>query len=206
LKFDLGAVRNQGLRDHMEDFYYFDTNFGGRSEIFGGVYDGHGGDWVAEMAKKELHRYFAKNLANGLKISEAFIIAYEEFSNKICSTEIDGGSCAASFFITNGRIYFANVGDVRILIVGSTKVEQITIDHHPNVLEEMERIKRFQGIIKNGKRLSIPFGSAANSRALGAKVVKNEKTASGMATSLVKAALDSGSRDNVTVLVVRFVS
>jgi len=166
LKFDLGVARDCGLRDHMEDYYYLDANFGGRSEIFGGVYDGHGGDHIAKLAEKELHRRLANKLASGLKIPEAFIAAYEEISNEVCLAQIDGGACAANFLITGGRIYFANAGDVRLLIVGSASVEQLTIDHHPDVPEERNRIKKFKGVIRD-KRLSLPFSWLAPSRALG---------------------------------------
>lgn len=247
MKFDLAAVKNQGQRSRMEDCYYFDAKFNGRSEIFGGVYDGHGGDKVAKLAEKELHRRFAKKLAAGQKIPEAFRAAYEEISDEVCSAEISGGACAANFLIVDGRIYFANAGDVRLLIIGSATVEQLTIDHHPDLPTERARIEKFKGIIID-KRLILPFSALTLSRALGdwefrssgliatpetgvyliksddlglivasdgvfeqltnqeaAGVVRSEKTAKNMANSLVKAALKSGSGDNVTALVVRFI-
>lgn len=165
MKFDIGVAENCGLREHMEDRFYFDPNFRDRGELFAGVYDGHGGDTVAELVKQEIHLRFLASLDSGVNFLDAFTSAYEIISDEVRVLEVWGGSCAANFILSHGKVYFANAGDVRILVVGPS-VEQLTIDHHPDNSEEKDRIKKCGGIIER-KRITSVFGSIALSRSIG---------------------------------------
>ncbi len=246
MKFDIGVSENCGLREHMEDRFYFDPNFRNQGELFAGVYDGHGGDAVAELVKQELHLRFLAPLGGGVNFLDAFTFAYEIISDKACALKLWGGSCAANFILSHDKVYFANVGDVRILVVGPF-VEQLTIDHHPDNSEEKARIKQCGGIIKR-KRITSVFGSVSLSRSIGdldyqslglistpytgthfliptdlalvvatdgvfekmtnqdvALIVRSGQDAQSISNSITQAALKSGTRDNVTALVVKLI-
>lgn len=246
LKLDVAASDDWGLREHMEDRFYFDLNFRDQGELFAGVYDGHGGDEVAKYAESNLHGHFASLLGNSFNYLEAFAITYEHISKEVCDLGFESGTCAANLVLSHGKVYFANTGDVRILVVGSD-VQQLTIDHHPNVPEEKERIKQCGGIITK-KRIASVFGSLALSRAIGdinyqssgviatphtgihflrsndvslvlasdgvfeqmtneevAKIARSNRDAKSISKSIVKAALDSGSNDNLTALVIKII-
>lgn len=165
MNFDIGVSENCGLRRYMEDRFYFDPDFRNQGELFVGVYDGHGGDEVVKYVVKELHLRFASVLNGGVNFLDGFASSYELISNEVNNLKLGSGSCTANFILSHSKVFFANVGDVRILVVGQS-VEQLTIDHHPNLQEEKERIGLCDGVIERNRIASV-FGSLAVSRAIG---------------------------------------
>lgn len=137
-------ISEQGRRNHMEDSYYFYQNHN-NPLIFGGVYDGHCGDFAAKYATTNLHKTFCDFVESGLTPQEAFIQSYQKISAELahqCS-----GACAGNFLVQNGKIYFANVGDVRIVVIGKDHFQQLTADHRVDNETERKRIMANGGII-----------------------------------------------------------
>lgn len=146
---DIYKFSLQGTRAHMEDRLCLIENFAGHKNwIFGGVFDGHGGKEVAELAVRELSTIFAKNLEKGMPIEDVFKKSYQEMQEM---TEEKGfqlvGCTALTFFIKDKDIFIANAGDTRMIMVSQDKVEQITRDHRTFDPEECERISKSGGII-----------------------------------------------------------
>ncbi|MDO8669089.1 MAG: PP2C family protein-serine/threonine phosphatase [Candidatus Buchananbacteria bacterium] len=166
MKFEIGVSADCGRRRYMEDRFYFDANFRNQGELFAGVYDGHGGDEVVKLVEKELHLRFLSFLDEGLDFAESFILAYEKISSETKTLDLPGGSCAANLIISQGDVYLANAGDVRILAIGS-EVDQLTVDHHPDNKIEEERISHFDGVVMNNRIFSNDLVSIAISRSIG---------------------------------------
>jgi len=136
-------VSEQARRDHMEDRHFLDIDFRGQGEIFGGVYDGHC-DWqAAEYVAKNLAKRFQEFLTK-LTPEQAFVKTYETISDEITTGD---GTCAANFYLKDKKIYWANVGDCRIIIVGKA-VKQLTVLHRVSNDSERERVVKAGAIIK----------------------------------------------------------
>ncbi len=138
-------ISEKGQRRYMEDAHFLDLDFNKEGWVFGGAYDGHGGNRVAEYLAANLHLMFLKRLPILSSPEKTFIKIYEEISEKL--KDNDCGACTANFFIKDQKIFFANVGDARILVISKNKVHQLTTVHRiDNSLEE-ERIKKMGGLI-----------------------------------------------------------
>lgn len=146
MKIKSAIILEQGKRLHMEDAYFFDLNFNKKGWIFGGVYDGHNGKEAAEYAVNNLHKKFLKILLGGEEIRDAFVKTYQEISDEL--RHQDSGACAANFFIQNKKIYTANAGDVRIVVIGKDEFHQLTTDHRLDNLDERKRIQAMGGEIE----------------------------------------------------------
>lgn len=115
------------------------------------VYDGHGGSLCAEFLRDNLHDYivndksFPENpteaIKNGfLNAEKDFIYNFALSKEGIVSDR--SGSCAVVTLIVDDMMYFANVGDSRVILSknnGETVVP-VTNDHKPSDLEEQKRI------------------------------------------------------------------
>lgn len=144
--FDIYAMAIQGRRPSMEDTFCLIKKFGGEPDwIFAGVYDGHGGEEVAKLAVKEIPRLFLQYLRQGKSIAKAFSLAYQEVSDADDFEHV--GTTALSLFIKGKRMYIANAGDSRMILVNQRGVFQITKDHGVDNSLERIRIKSCGGII-----------------------------------------------------------
>ena len=142
----------------MEDTYFLDLNFVDKGWIFGGVYDGHGGSFAAEYTGQNLHHKFLAKLLSGLFPQQAFGETYEEISEEL--EEQTSGTTAVNFLIKPahrenagsseekaGRIFTANAGDARALVVGGKEFHQLTTDHRLDNREERQRIEQMGAVI-----------------------------------------------------------
>lgn len=152
-------ISEQGRRDQMEDTYYFYQTFDGSGQIFGGVYDGHCGSFASKYAALNLRRVFLGFIQSGLTPQEAFTLSYQKISAELVGQ--DSGACAVNFFIKGGKMFFANVGDARIIVIGKDHFRQLTTDHRVDNEIERKRIIANGGIIEgrhcyNGGRGLMP--------------------------------------------------
>lgn len=139
-------ILEQGKRPYMEDAYFLDLNFGDKSWIFGGVYDGHNGKQAAEYAAQHLHKSFLKTLKANRSVKKAFAVSYKKVSDEL--KDQDSGTCAANFFVKNKKIYYANVGDARIIVVNKGGYKQLTTDHRLGNPQERKRIEMMGGEVE----------------------------------------------------------
>ena len=132
------VISEKGLRPRMEDFHHLDLNFGGQGWIYGGIYDGHSGDYAAAYAARNLHRLFLEKILGGLPPGLAFTQSYEETSRALSGQE--SGTTAVDFFIRERKIFTANAGDSRAIVVSRKGLSILTTDHRIDNAEEKERV------------------------------------------------------------------
>ncbi|MBN1368109.1 MAG: protein serine/threonine phosphatase 2C family protein [Dehalococcoidales bacterium] len=142
-------ISEQGTRAEMEDAHFLDLNFGNQSWVYGGVYDGHRGSITANYAAEHLPLLFLEKYLSSKSPSKAFIESYEEISDAV--RKYDSGSTAVDFFIKEDKVYTANAGDARAIVVYQDTVHQLTTDHRLGNLEEEQRI------IKMGAEIRRPY-------------------------------------------------
>ncbi len=130
----------------MEDSHFLDMAFGGKDWVFGGVYDGHSGDYAARYTAERLHRIFLEALLSGVSPQEAFVASYEKTSEELKVQR--SGTTAVDFFIREGKIYAANVGDARAIVIGDKMIHRLTVDHRLENAEERQRIESMGGYIE----------------------------------------------------------
>lgn len=140
------VVSEKGHRYKMEDAHVLDMNFDDRGWIFGGVYDGHNGDFAARYSARHLHRIFLRTLHSDLSPQESFMFAYEEASRRLQFQ--DSGTTAVTFLIKDGRIFTANAGDARAIVIRDREAHQLTIDHRVMNRDELTRILDRGGTIR----------------------------------------------------------
>ena len=133
----------------MEDFYFLDVDFGGKGWIYGGVYDGHGGDYTARYTAEHLHSLFLKKILDGESPISAFNESYEEISARLSLQ--DSGTTAVDFFIRNGWIYTANVGDAEAILLTGDSYMQLTTLHRLDNPEERK------GVLLAGATIEYPY-------------------------------------------------
>lgn len=139
------VVSEQGARPEMEDFCFLDLDFAGRGWVYAGVYDGHGGKYAARYASQKLHEVFLSALLSGLTPQRAFVKAYETISNQM--KDQGSGATAVDLLIREGRVYVANAGDARAIVVSHKGVRQLSVDHRLDMATERERIVKMGGLI-----------------------------------------------------------
>ena len=246
MEFDIALLANQGEREEMEDYSGFDVNFQNVGAVFGGVYDGHGGRQVAEYVAQEFPRRFAEIDGGRLDCSDSFLITYREIADAVCDRKMIGGVCLATFVIAGKKLFFANTGDARLLLIREKDFCQLSNDHRPSNPAEKARIERVGGKIERcriiGEKTSIgfsrsigdcefrQFGLIADPHlgALGIlptdlmliassdglfeyldnesirRLALEKNSAAEIALHLIRAGLQSGSQDNLSVIVVKF--
>jgi protein phosphatase 1L len=141
MTYNMAELAEQRFRDYMEDRHSVDLTFGGTDAVFGGVYDGHGGYHVAEYVRTKLPWVFLSKLIKNNPLS-AFRKTYWALTRELINFSDDGGACAANFYIKDGMIYHANVGDARIIVVGNGDYVQLTTDHRVNNQRERRRVTK----------------------------------------------------------------
>ena len=142
---EAAAISEKGLRPEMEDTHFLDTDFANQGWVYGGVYDGHGGNYAAEYTARRMHQVFLEELMSGTSPGEAFVQSYETVSLEL--RQQNSGTTAVDFFIRDRMIYVANAGDARALVVGREGFRQLTTDHRLDNAEERARIKEMGGHI-----------------------------------------------------------
>ena len=143
--FDFAIVSEFGQRSYLEDAYSLEIA-PDCSEFFCGIYDGHGGKLAAEYAKDNLHKIFFAQLKKGKTEDMAFKTAYEKVSADLKNQS--SGTTAVTFYLKRKKkIFYANAGDARLVIIKDTKTVQLTSDHRLTNHKERERIRKFGGTI-----------------------------------------------------------
>jgi protein phosphatase 1L len=214
------------------------------------VYDGHGGRKAAQVAAEMVTPYFLHSWAREFekplreRKSECELLrdAYLAVDNHIFESGIDGGTTAAGIYLINDHFFAVNCGDTRIIIGIEDDASTLTLDHKPNLPEELQRIEDNGGFVIS---LGVPRvqGILAMSRAIGDRslkpyiiaepriiegylgrendfiviacdgvwdvlspdiviaIVRAAADAQAAAENIKTTAIDSGSTDNVTVIV-----
>ena len=240
---------NLECQKSMEDFSYTNINFidieNHKMSLFA-IFDGHNGAIVSEFLQKNFAKTLRKNLElTQFKIEESLGNSFIEIDSELKKNKKlkMTGSTATIVLIDNNLIYCANVGDSTCYYLSIDEIKQLSIQHNIKNKKEVDRIKKNNGLIFNGR----VFGSLSVTRAIGdfdfkdAGVVaiptisrekicdkskfvilasdglwdviskddafemsKNMENAKGFCEMLVKDAIDKGTGDNVSCIVIQF--
>ena len=131
----VGIEARQGPRAEMQDRHVVAIEPEG---LFGGVYDGHGGVAVAEAAAGHLHRAFFTDLRRGAGPEAAFREAFRQV-DRLTADETCGAG-ATVVYVAGGRLWAANLGDGRAVLVRDAGVRAMTRDHRIDNPEERARV------------------------------------------------------------------
>ncbi|XP_026666142.2 protein phosphatase 2C 53-like isoform X2 [Phoenix dactylifera] len=144
---------------------------------FFGVYDGHGGCQVADYCAKRIHEVVAEEWErlNGgqgwqRRWEMAFCDGFERVDNEVIAEAVAPdivGSTAVVVLVSGCQIISSNCGDSRAILCRGNQAIQLTVDHKPDIADELARIENGGGrvINWNGPRV---LGVLAMSRAIAA--------------------------------------
>jgi serine/threonine protein phosphatase PrpC len=133
--FGVGIATARGSRGEMQDRHAVTPGAGG---LFAGVYDGHGGSRVARALAADLHRFFFAALAEAADPEAAFARAFARMDAAV--VDVHCGSTATALFLQGSRLTVANLGDGRVLRVGTSGAETLTRDHRGADAQERARV------------------------------------------------------------------
>ena len=90
---------------------------------------------------------------------------------------ISGGCTAVMAVLTTDRLYIANVGDSRALLVykerdASLQVKQLSVDHNVDNEQELERLTAL-GLDREQLKKSGRLGTQENTRSIGDYILKS---------------------------------
>ena len=129
---------------------------------FFSIFSGHCGENAAKYLKDHLNKEIINNknfISNPVlsiyesfkKIEEDFLNEYLNYPKNKNSKFLTGGSCALILMTINDDIYIINLGDSKAILSKnkSEKIFSLNYVHTPDNLNEIQRIKRNGGEIKN---------------------------------------------------------
>ncbi|KHJ36306.1 putative protein phosphatase 2c ptc2 protein [Erysiphe necator] len=156
------------LRPHSIRAQSITTPIESRLSFFG-VYDGHGGDKVAQFAGDNVHLILAETpafasgnleqaLRDGFLATDRAIL----YGHSILKNEASG--CTATVGLISGtKIFVANAGDSRSVLGVKGRAKPLSFDHKPMNEGEKARIISAGGTVEHGR----VNGNLALSRAIG---------------------------------------
>jgi protein phosphatase 1L len=162
---------DRGKRDYQEDAHQEMKGKGAADSSLYGVFDGHGGYRASHFCTEYLMKFvvedtnFEQSPASALRRS--FFKADAEFSAMAKMRMLSDGTTSLVACIHNRRLYVANAGDCRaVLITQDWKSIAMSVDHKPNREDEERRIKKLGGKVVHWGRWRVQ-GVLAVSRAIG---------------------------------------
>lgn len=160
----------RGGRPYQEDRYQQSKGGCPGSSLYG-VFDGHGGSRASQYCKEFMLQYAVNDaqikIDPKIALRNAFFRVDAEFSAIARLRGMNDGSTAIVGLIQKGKIYVANAGDSRaILVKRGGRVAGMSIDHKPNREDEEIRIKSLGGKVVMWGRWRVQ-GVLAVSRAIG---------------------------------------
>lgn len=169
-KYKIFSTSLQGERDTNEDSHIIYEN--DKLKIYA-IFDGHGGNEVSLLLKKQMVNILTnkdiKYPLNPHQITRIFknlqdYIKKQKYANKAGST-----ACIVILYTNEQnqlRMYCINVGDSRCLLYTNNKLYQMSDDHKPTNIKEIERISNMGGNIRRDG-LDYRIGDLSVSRTFG---------------------------------------
>ena len=142
------------------------------------VFDGHGGQCVAEFAAIHAPRVIEQALANAQKegptpptptsvYSAAFHALNREIATSLGEEAMESGSTAVIAIVKGDQLCVANVGDSRAVLERASGAERLTIDHKPGEEGEKARIEALGGEVVYLRGIARLDGNLAVARSFG---------------------------------------
>lgn len=169
----VGAFSMRGKRPYMEDAVLTVEKVLAQKDMLIGIFDGHGGSIVAELAQTRLPDVV--RTVNG-RVQEPRALLQQSLLQLNAEIKADPrlnnmGATAAVVYVRDGFVYSANLGDARTVI--STKKNapiRLSKDHKADDPAEIQRIEQAGGHVTPaiaGVDVARVNGSLAVARALG---------------------------------------
>ena len=150
MKFYAQSFDDINKRNYQEDYNIIKES-NDETELFIGIYDGHGGSYISNYLNNNLvHYIFNQQTLTKIKIMNVYKKINKIFENNYYDEAMYSGSTAIFVLLKNikQKIYctIANLGDCRCIIVNSKMKKTFsTIDHKPNNINEKKRIEKLGG-------------------------------------------------------------
>nr|MBP7774853.1 protein serine/threonine phosphatase 2C family protein [Candidatus Woesebacteria bacterium] len=168
----VGSWADQGRRAYMEDRTLVANDVLASGDSLVGIFDGHGGDAVAQMAQEQMvsiMKQLARSERDVNEILRKSILTLNSIIEQDPKLK-NVGATAAMIYVRDGVLYSANVGDARSVIDGAGGMAvRVSKDHKADDAEEEARIRRDGGFVTRGMGGDVARvnGVLAVARALG---------------------------------------
>lgn len=164
----ISSAETLGGRDAMEDRTVLRaTSVGATEHVFAAVFDGHGGEGVAEIAESLLYAEWLRARQAGLSDEAALARAFAEVASATQSLE-RVGSTAAVAVVSAAWVTVAWLGDSRVAVVTPDGPRFVSTDH--TCLERSERRRvRSAGAELQGRHMWRGLYGVTPTRAFGDK-------------------------------------
>eukprot|EP01043_Picozoa_sp_COSAG02_P001571 COSAG02_NODE_34_length_49821_cov_105.420438_2_plen_607_part_00 len=174
MRFEVGMSDTIGHRRSMEDCMTLWGGYrGNEDEDFFAVFDGHGGQCVAEFAAIHAPRVIEQAIAagGGCSATSIFSAAFHALNGEIQQSlgeeAMESGSTAVIVIIKGDTLCVANVGDSRAVLERAAGAERLTIDHKPGEEGEKARIEALGGTVVYLRGIARLDGNLAVARSFG---------------------------------------
>jgi len=154
----------QGNRPYMEDRTLACLTLPGHNHLaLFGVFDGHGGEEVADLSARIMQKALAEALAVQPELEKALERSFEELDKELLGyVERQGFALAGTTAVmcllarqsepaAKLRLLCANCGDSRAILCRDGKAFDLSTDHKPTDVEEEKRITAAGGTVKDGR-------------------------------------------------------
>ena len=142
---------NIGKRKTMEDYTVaYGEIFGSKTQYYG-LFDGHGGNKISNLASQTFHEIIKEKYLINKNLFEILPLCFKEWNEKYTNDSNMCGSTASIVLIIENEIFFANIGDSRILFIYNNEIIKFSKDHNCFNEEEKELIISKGGQIINNK-------------------------------------------------------
>ena len=179
--FLVASSEMQGWRTSMEDAKIVHLAPDGTTALLG-IFDGHGGKDVANYVSESILQLLLENenYQSGA-IEEALAEVYLEIDRRLYTPDglirvkalsgnpepievvMNSGCTAVTALIQKDWLYVANAGDSRCVVAKGGIACPMSVDHKPDLPEELNRIERARGCVEEGRVM----GNLNLSRSLG---------------------------------------
>lgn len=163
-----------GRRPTMEDACVCIGEFAGPRTQYYAVFDGHGGREASAYCAEKLHSLIASKYVKGQPLGPIIAKSIHEINQNIISTWEYAGTTAAIAIIADDRIYTANVGDSRVILIQDKKATRLSVDHKATAPKERRAILKRGGSIFQGRVNGILMLSRAIGDATVARYISDE--------------------------------
>jgi len=146
---------------------------------FYAVFDGHGGREETKYCETKMHEVvlaeLSSSLSQGKDARDALIAAFKKIDSQLAMMGAWNSGCTATVALVQrqggakSRLYVANVGDSRAVLVGGSGARRVSTDHRACDAAEARRVAEDGGIVRHGR----VGGQLSVSRSLGDHHLKN---------------------------------
>ena len=147
-----GHAESIGKRSTMEDRCAIIGEFAGENTQFYGIFDGHGGSECSSFLAENLHKCISDKIKEGVSVPQAIQESINDLNKVAMDRWKNQGTTLAVVIFINGKLYTANVGDTRIILVNNDGTsKRLSVDHKVSDPLEQEMIEKNGGFVRVGR-------------------------------------------------------